>query len=190
MQFHSSQIWARVHRSLQKKCRLQFRVTFWELVFLNSGQFLGSLSRLQSIDSAFVPTEITSKTCWVGDPAAWDYFCSLLTCLYGLFLIVFAIVMELSQKLMPDGWLIEMFFNTYMYGAGIAFLAHCYLFQIHPGWFNFLMKMAQRRNWIESSSVCLAWIFVWKPSLESTLPTLELSCRGKRVFVFATWHSL
>jgi hypothetical protein len=61
--------------------------------------------------------------------------------------------MELSQKLMPDGWLIEMFFNTYMYGAGIAFLAHCYLFQIHPGWFNSLMGMAQRRNWIKSSSV-------------------------------------
>jgi hypothetical protein len=75
---------------------------------------------LQSIDSTFGPLEINDKGCWVTDPAAWlvsddyvianlrDYFCSLLTCLYGLFVIVFAIVMELSQKLVPDGWLIEM----------------------------------------------------------------------------------
>jgi hypothetical protein len=107
-------------------------------------EFIGSLKRLQSIDSAFVPNEVASKEGWIevcysdfnhfkalikhiiNSRTQWlgngltlitinfevysfrDYFCSLLTSLYGLFLIVFAIVMELSQKLMPDGWFIEM----------------------------------------------------------------------------------
>lgn len=55
-----------------------------------------------------MPNEVGDRGCWIEDPSAWDYFCSLLTSLYGLFLIVFAIVMELSQKLVPDGWFIEM----------------------------------------------------------------------------------
>lgn len=33
--------------------------------------FLGSLKRLQSIESAFVSDEITLKEGWVEDPAAW-----------------------------------------------------------------------------------------------------------------------
>jgi hypothetical protein len=43
-----------------------------------------------------------------------------------------------------------------MYGAGIVFLAYCYLFQVHPGWFNSLVKKAQKKNWISGSTVGLS----------------------------------
>lgn len=102
-----------------------------------------------------------------------DHFCSVLTSLYALFIIVFAVVVELSQKFTPDEWfsetvsvyifpnkiylysIIEFFklFYTYMYGAGIVFLVYCYLFKVHPSWFNFLLSFANKRRWIHGISV-------------------------------------
>ncbi|CAD5229522.1 unnamed protein product [Bursaphelenchus okinawaensis] len=93
-----------------------------------------------------------SEDGWIHDPSAWDYFCSLLTSLYAMFIIVFAVVMELSQKFTSDEWFMEMLFYSYMYGAGITFLLYCYLFQMHPAWLNNLMKMAERRKWIQGGT--------------------------------------
>lgn len=59
-----------------------------------------------------------SDKSWMEDSAAWykknfffkyfrDHFCSVLTSLYALFIIVFAVVVELSQKFTPDEWFSE-----------------------------------------------------------------------------------
>ncbi|CAD5234283.1 unnamed protein product [Bursaphelenchus xylophilus] len=90
----------------------------------------------------------TPEDGWIHDPAAWDYFCSLLTSLYAMFIIVFAVVMELSQKFTSDEWFMEMLFYSYMYGTGITFLLYCYLFQMHPAWLNGLIKWLERKKWI------------------------------------------
>lgn len=41
-----------------------------------------------------------------------------------------------------------------MYGAGIIFLAYCYLFKVYPTWFNSLIKFAAKHRWINEVSVC------------------------------------
>uniref|UniRef100_A0A915PA86 Uncharacterized protein n=1 Tax=Meloidogyne floridensis TaxID=298350 RepID=A0A915PA86_9BILA len=55
------------------------------------------------------PQEETEKyyESWLNHSPAWDHFCSVLTSLYALFIIVFAIVVELSQEFTSDEWLAE-----------------------------------------------------------------------------------
>ncbi|KAI1730607.1 otopetrin domain-containing protein [Ditylenchus destructor] len=89
---------------------------------------------------------------WLEDPAAWDHFCSVLTSLYALFIIVFAVVVELSSSFTSDEWFSETLFYSYMYGAGVVFLVYCYLFKVHPSWFNWLLKSATKRRWISATS--------------------------------------
>ncbi|KAL3080778.1 hypothetical protein niasHS_014883 [Heterodera schachtii] len=88
---------------------------------------------------------------WLENPAAWDHFCSVLTSLYAIFIIVFAVVVELSQKFTPDEWFSETLFFCYMYGAGIVFLLHCYLFKVHPNWLSRLLKLALRKELIRKT---------------------------------------
>uniref|UniRef100_A0A183C172 Otopetrin-2 n=1 Tax=Globodera pallida TaxID=36090 RepID=A0A183C172_GLOPA len=90
---------------------------------------------------------------WFDNPSAWDHFCSVLTSLYALFIIVFAVVVELSQKFTPDEWFSETLFYTYMYGAGIVFLMYCYLFKVHPNWISRLVKFARKKEIIRKSAV-------------------------------------
>jgi len=96
----------------------------------------------------------------------------VLTGCYSLFLIVFAVLVELSQKFTPDEWLSEtvssyniivihdrnhyflfiiQLFYTYRYGAGIVFLAYFYLFKVHTSWFNVLLMAAYKRRLIKNN---------------------------------------
>ncbi|KAL7071079.1 hypothetical protein ACQ4LE_009845 [Meloidogyne hapla] len=84
--------------------------------------------------------ETNNNSSWLNHSPAWDHFCSVLTSLYALFIIVFAIVVELSQEFTSDEWLAETIFFSYMYGIGILFIFYCYLFKVqHPIWLNNLI---------------------------------------------------
>ncbi|KAI6210523.1 hypothetical protein M3Y96_00337300 [Aphelenchoides besseyi] len=112
------------------------------------------LKRQQSsISSLDPPNEIVDKG-WVTDPTAWNYFCSLTTTLYAIFIVVFAMILELAsmaQKLDSDDWFVEMLFYSYMYGIGILFLLYFYFFHIYP--INFISAFARRHQWISGSRI-------------------------------------
>ncbi|KAI6227085.1 hypothetical protein M3Y95_00689400 [Aphelenchoides besseyi] len=121
----------------------------------NSYTSKGQLKRQQSsISSLDPPNEIVDKG-WVTDPTAWNYFCSLTTTLYAIFIVVFAMILELAsmtQKLViPDDWFVEMLFYSYMYGIGILFLLYFYFVHIYP--INFVSAFARRHQWIGGSRI-------------------------------------
>lgn len=57
-----------------------------------------------------------------------NHFCSILTSLYAIFVLVFAVIVELSKLFDATGdWLTEMLFYTYMYVAALMFMACFYM---------------------------------------------------------------
>uniref|UniRef100_A0A914YD47 Uncharacterized protein n=1 Tax=Panagrolaimus superbus TaxID=310955 RepID=A0A914YD47_9BILA len=103
------------------------------------------LSRLDSNASSHPYSDIK----WLDNSSARDHFFSILTSIYALLTIVFAIVIELSQKFTPEEWFAETLFYTLMYGLGLLFLFYCYLFMIHPGWYNWLLEYLFYLGWIK-----------------------------------------
>uniref|UniRef100_A0AC34QFE9 Uncharacterized protein n=2 Tax=Panagrolaimus sp. JU765 TaxID=591449 RepID=A0AC34QFE9_9BILA len=75
----------------------------------------------------------------------------MLTSMYAMVILVFSIVIELSQKFTPEEWIAETMFYSYMYGTGILFLIYCYLFMIHPQWYNLLITYCNSRGWLNDS---------------------------------------
>uniref|UniRef100_A0A7E4VH64 Otopetrin-2 n=1 Tax=Panagrellus redivivus TaxID=6233 RepID=A0A7E4VH64_PANRE len=110
-----------------------------------------TLRRVTSLGSSSIyPLAEFPDRSWLEDASAVENFYSILTSMYALVLIVFAIVIELSQKFTPEEWLAETMFYTYMYGVGITFLIYFYLFVIHPAWYNRLVKLAAVKGWINT----------------------------------------
>ncbi|KAE9552587.1 hypothetical protein FO519_004204 [Halicephalobus sp. NKZ332] len=106
------------------------------------------IRRLDSVGSSSYYYSEYPERCWPDDPAACSHFYSLLTSMYALVAIVFSIVIELSQKFTPEEWFAETMFYTYMYGVGLAFLLYCYLFMIHPTWYNMLLRFGHDKGWL------------------------------------------
>uniref|UniRef100_A0A914UJ15 Otopetrin n=1 Tax=Plectus sambesii TaxID=2011161 RepID=A0A914UJ15_9BILA len=69
---------------------------------------------------------------------AKDALIALLSALYALVLIIFALTTELSIVLRTEHqrdspWIFECF-HIYLYGAALAFFVYCYGFLLHRGW--------------------------------------------------------
>ncbi|VDN33135.1 unnamed protein product [Gongylonema pulchrum] len=92
---------------------------------------------------------------WFRQQKACEYLTSLLTLLYGLLVVTFALILEIFQKFGGDDWLAEMLFYVYMYGAGIAFFSYCYIFMLYPGWFNHLQHILQQAKLIPSQKISI-----------------------------------
>ncbi|TKR59816.1 hypothetical protein L596_029433 [Steinernema carpocapsae] len=87
---------------------------------------------------------------WIDNKQACGHFVSVLTCMYALILIIFSIILEVSQKFTLNEWFAETLFYIFMYGSSILFFIYCYFFMIHPGWFNYLLKIAYKKKWISN----------------------------------------
>ncbi|KAK0426759.1 hypothetical protein QR680_009882 [Steinernema hermaphroditum] len=116
----------------------------------------GSVASLAKSGTSFADTMFTEDFVydgrWIDNREACDHFVSVLTCLYALILIVFSIVLEVSQKFTVDEWFAETLFYIFMYGTSILFFIYCYFLMLHPGWFNYLVKYAFKKQWISSYS--------------------------------------
>uniref|UniRef100_A0AC34RCB5 Uncharacterized protein n=1 Tax=Panagrolaimus sp. JU765 TaxID=591449 RepID=A0AC34RCB5_9BILA len=112
-----------------------------------------ALRRLDSMSySSCFYTEYPERY-WIDDPLACEHLFSMLTSMYAMVILVFSIVIELSQKFTPEEWIAETMFYSYMYGTGILFLIYCYLFMIHPQWYNLLITYCNSRGWLNDSKV-------------------------------------